>query len=85
MSQFGGGGGGSGGKFGGFNRETRCRFTRDGVTHIDFKDVGVLQKLLTNQGKMFSRKRSGNSAHFQRLFKLAVKRARFMALLPYSE
>ena len=74
-----------GSKFGGFMRETRCRFTREGVTEIDFKDVGVLGKLITNQGKMFSKKRSGNTAKFQRMLKLAIKRARFMALMPYAE
>ncbi len=74
-----------GSKFGGFMRETRCRFTREGVTEIDFKDVGTLSKLITNQGKMFSKKRSGNTAGFQRMLKLAIKRARFMALMPYAE
>ena len=74
-----------GAKFGGFMRETRCRFTREGVTEIDFKDVGTLGKLITNQGKMFSKKRSGNTAKFQRMLKLAIKRARFMALMPYAE
>ena len=61
----------------------RCRFTRAGVDRIDYKDVVTLQKLMTSQGKIFSRKRSGNAARFQRMVKLAIKRARFMALLPY--
>jgi len=72
-------------KITGFGRETRCRFCRDRVSGIDFKDVGTLQKLVTNQGKMFSKKRSGNCAKHQRQFKLAIKRARFMALMPYAE
>ena len=50
----------------------------------DYKDIDVLQKLLTNRGKIFSRKRSGNCAGCQRKVKTAVKRARFMALLPYT-
>jgi small subunit ribosomal protein S18 len=62
----------------------RCRFTRAGVDRIDYKDVVTLQKLMTNQGKIFSRKRSGNAARFQRMVKQAIKRARFMALLPYT-
>jgi small subunit ribosomal protein S18 len=81
----GGGGGGGGGKFGGFGRETRCRFCRDRVSEIDYKDIGTLGKLVTNQGKLFSKKRSGNCALHQRQLKFAVKRARFMALMPYTE
>jgi small subunit ribosomal protein S18 len=50
---------------------------------VDYKDIGLLKKLCTNQSKMFSRKRSGNCAAFQRASSAAVKRARFMALLPY--
>ncbi len=49
----------------------------------DFKDVRTLQRLTTPQGKLFSRKRSGTCATHQRQVKRAVKRARFMALLPY--
>jgi small subunit ribosomal protein S18 len=50
---------------------------------VDFKDIGLLKKMCTSQGTMFSRKRSGNCAAFQRAVQAAVKRARFMALLPY--
>ena len=50
---------------------------------MDYKDLPSIVKLLTPQGKMFSRKRSGNCARHQRMVKVAVKRARFMALLPY--
>ena len=50
---------------------------------MDWKDIGTLSRLSTGQGKMFSRKRSGNCARHQRMFKMAVKHARFMALLPY--
>lgn len=64
-------------------RERRCRFTRLGVEFIDWKDVATLQRLSTGQGKILGRKRSGNSAGFQRKLKVAMKRARFMALLPY--
>ena len=46
-------------------------------------DVPTLKKLCTSQGKLFSRKRSGNCAAFQRAVKDAIKRARFMSLLPY--
>ena len=64
--------------------QTQCRFCREGTKYVDYKDIDVLQKLLTNRGKIFSRKRSGNCAGCQRKVKTAIKRARFMALLPYT-
>ena len=64
--------------------QTQCRFCREGTRYVDYKDIDVLQKLLTNRGKIFSRKRSGNCAGCQRKVKTAIKRARFMALLPYT-
>ncbi|MEX2666295.1 30S ribosomal protein S18 [Candidatus Uabimicrobium amorphum] len=64
--------------------KSRCRFTREGIDFIDYKDIATLQKLCTTQGKIFSRKRSGNSAKHQRMVKSAIKRARFMGLLPYK-
>ncbi len=61
----------------------KCKFCRDKVARVDYKDVRSLQKLSTPQGKLYSRKRSGTCAAHQRQAKRAVKRARFMALLPY--
>ena len=63
---------------------SRCRFCKARVKQIDYKDVNTLRKLLTGQGKIFSRKRSGNCASHQRSVKTAVKRARTMGLLPYT-
>ncbi|NQT85528.1 30S ribosomal protein S18 [bacterium] len=63
--------------------KSRCRFCREGVKMIDYKDVHVLQKLCTSQGKLFSRKRSGNCAKCQRMARTAIKRARFLGLMPY--
>jgi len=68
----------------GIREQSQCRFCRERVEYIDYKDIPTLQKLLTNRGKIFSRKRSGNCASCQRKVKLAIKRARFMSLLPYS-
>jgi small subunit ribosomal protein S18 len=62
---------------------SKCRFCRAKVGTIDYKDINVLKKLLTPQGKMFSRKRAGNCAYHQRSVKNAIKRARFLSLLPY--
>ncbi len=67
----------------------RCRFcdevkgTDQKRAYIDYKDIETLQKLLTQRGKIFSRKRSGNCAYCQRKAQKAIKQARFMALLPY--
>ncbi|MFP4052790.1 MAG: 30S ribosomal protein S18 [Phycisphaerae bacterium] len=66
-----------------FQEQAKCRFCRDKVSEVDYKDLAVLTKLTTQQGKMFSRKRSGNCAKHQRSAKLAVKRARFLGLMPY--
>lgn len=66
-----------------YKSQNKCRFCRDKMKEIDFKDTQSLQKLVTSQGKMFSRKRSGNCASHQRSARRAVKRARFMALMPY--
>ncbi len=64
-------------------KKNLCRFCRKGATPPDYKDLRTLQKLSTAQGKLFSRKRSGNCAKHQRMFKRAAKRARFLAMLPY--
>ena len=65
------------------SERNKCRFTRARVENIDWKDIATLQKMVSQQGKMYGRKRTGTQSHFQRKLKIAVKRARFMALLPY--
>ena len=73
----------------GRNRKNRCRFcTRDGCprpAYVDYKDIGLLKKLCTNQNKIFSRKRSGSCAAFQRAASAAGEAgaAASWALLPY--
>lgn len=64
--------------------QTQCRFCRGQVEYVDYKDIDTLSKLLTNRGKIYSRKRSGNCAGCQRKVKLAIKRGRFMGLLPFT-
>jgi small subunit ribosomal protein S18 len=59
------------------------RANRVNIEELDYKDVALLQRFVTAQGKMFSRKRSGLDAHAQRVLSLAIKRARFLALMPY--
>jgi small subunit ribosomal protein S18 len=67
-----------------FREQNKCRFCREKVAEIDYKDIATLQKLTTDQGKLFSRKRSGNCAKHQRSSRRAIKLARFMALMPYT-
>lgn len=62
---------------------TRFRAPKLKTEEIDYKDVATLQRLTSAQGKLFSRKRTGLSAEAQRKVALALKRARFMALMPY--
>jgi len=68
----------------GVREQTQCRFCRRGEKYVDYKDIGTLERLLTHRGKIYSRKRSGNCASCQRKVKTAIKRARYIALLPYS-
>ena len=70
-------------RYANFRDRSKCRFCRSGVRAIDYKDVQTLTRLITPQGKLFSRKRSGNCAMHQRAAKVAVKRARFIGLLPF--
>jgi small subunit ribosomal protein S18 len=62
---------------------TRLRAPRLKADEIDYKDVALLQRLVSAQGKLFSRKRTGLDAGCQRRLALALKRARFLALMPY--
>ena len=66
-----------------FREQAKCRFCRAKIDEVDYKDVGVLTKLTTQHGKMFSRKRSGNCAVHQRSCARALKRARFIGLMPF--
>ncbi|MBL7141347.1 MAG: 30S ribosomal protein S18 [Planctomycetes bacterium] len=66
-----------------FRDRAKCRFCRENITYIDYKDTNTLQKLTTTRGKMLSRKRSGNCAKHQRQAARALKRARFLSLMPY--
>ncbi len=60
-----------------------CRFTENNIKYIDFKDVKMLQKFTTEQGKIIPKRITGTSAKYQRELAKAIKRARHMALLPY--
>lgn len=60
-----------------------CFFKENDIEHIDYKDVHVLKKFINPNGRIIARKRTGISAKMQRQLSLAIKRARFMALIPY--
>lgn len=60
-----------------------CRFTEMGIKYIDYKDVKLLQKFTTEQGKIIPKRITGTTAKYQRQLATAIKRARHLALLPY--
>jgi len=60
-----------------------CRFTQNNIKYIDYKDVKLLQKFITEQGKIIPKRITGTSSKYQRELASAIKRARHMALLPY--
>ena len=62
-----------------------CRFTADGVKEIDYKDVDTLLKNIDDSGKITPSRITGTSAKFQRQLTIAIKRARFLALIPYTD
>ncbi len=61
----------------------KCYFTQNNIVHVDYKDVDLLKKFLNPHARMLSRKRTGTTAKNQRNLAEAVKRARFLGLLPY--
>jgi small subunit ribosomal protein S18 len=61
----------------------QCYFSQNNIRHIDYKDTEILKKFLNPHARMISRKKSGVNAKSQRQLATAVKRARFMGLLPY--
>lgn len=68
-----------------FRRRKYCRFTAEGFSEIDYKDLGVLKANVTETGKIVPSRITGTKAHFQRQLATAVKRARYIALLPYTD
>ena len=81
MSRGPGGGGGS--RFS--RRKKFCRFTAEGVKQIDYKDIDVLKDFIQENGKIMPARITGTKARYQRQLSTAIKRARFLALLPYTD
>ncbi len=61
----------------------QCYFSQQNIKHIDYKDTEILKKFVNPHGRMIARKRTGISAKYQRQLATAIKRARFMGLLPF--
>ncbi len=68
-----------------FRRRRYCRFTADGVKEIDYKDLDTLRSCITETGKIVPSRITGTKIHYQRQLATAVKRARYLALLPYTD
>lgn len=68
-----------------FRRKRYCRFTAEGVKEIDYKDLNTLKNYVTETGKIVPSRISGTSARYQRQLATAIKRARYLALIPYSD
>ena len=68
-----------------FRRRKFCRFSAEGIVEIDFKDIAMLKNYITESGKIVPSRITGTTAKYQRQLSTAIKRARFLALLPYTD
>jgi small subunit ribosomal protein S18 len=68
-----------------FKRKKFCRFTAAGVEQVDYKDVDTLKDFVQENGKIMPARLTGTKAHYQRQVDTAIKRARYLALLPYTD
>jgi len=68
-----------------FKRKKFCRFTVGKVEQIDYKDIDTLKDFISENGKIMPARITGTKANYQRQLDTAIKRARFLALLPYTD
>ncbi|MBE9563412.1 MAG: 30S ribosomal protein S18 [Proteobacteria bacterium] len=68
-----------------FRRKKYCRFTAEGITEIDYKDLNILKSFVTETGKIVPSRITGTKSKYQRQLSTAIKHARFLALLPFSD
>ncbi len=73
------------GRGGLFKRRKYCRFTAEKIDEVDYKDVDILKDFITETGKVMPARITGTKAGYQRQLSTAIKRARFLALLPYTD
>lgn len=76
-------GGGGAGRF--TRRKKFCRFTAEGIKQIDYKDLAILKGYITETGKIVPSRITGTRSFYQRQLAQAVRRARYLALLPYTD
>ena len=68
-----------------FRRKKFCKFTAEGATSIDYKDLATLKQYVSETGKIVPSRVTGTKAQYQRKLALAIKRARYLSLLPYTD
>ncbi len=68
-----------------FKRRKFCRFTAEKIAEVDYKDINILKEMISENGKLIPARITGTKTRFQRQLSVAVKRARFLALLPYTD
>jgi small subunit ribosomal protein S18 len=68
-----------------FRRKRFCRFTAEGITDIDYKDLDLLKGYVSESGKIVPSRITGTKPKYQRQLATAIKRARYLALLPYTD
>ncbi|HEX4974926.1 MAG TPA: 30S ribosomal protein S18 [Pseudomonadales bacterium] len=68
-----------------FRRRKYCRFTAEGIEQIDYKDVELLKAYISETGKIVPSRITGTKAIYQRQLSTAIKQARYLALLPYTD
>lgn len=68
-----------------YRRRKFCRFTAENVTYIDYKDIDTLKQYITENGKIVPSRITGTKARYQRQLALAIKQARYLALIPYTD
>jgi small subunit ribosomal protein S18 len=68
-----------------FKRRKFCRFTAEKIEQIDYKDVDILKDFITENAKIMPARITGTKTGYQRQLSTAIKRARFLALLPYTD
>lgn len=68
-----------------YRRRKFCRFTAEGVSYIDYKDVELLKQYISENGKIVPSRITGTSNKYQRQLAVAIKQARYLALLPYTD
>jgi small subunit ribosomal protein S18 len=68
-----------------YKRRRYCRFSAEGIKQVDYKDVSLLKNFITENGKLIPARITGTKSRYQRQLTTAVKRARFLALLPFTD